>query len=149
MKITRKNLHKIIKEEITNVFNEQQAVMTPAGGDGGANDIERKKIVKAALGYIRDLKNPRLSVEDIALHIQYDNFDDFILNSDGSMDADEPMRSDQENYIDAARRLNADALKNLGILAHLPKKSDIRMAIFGIEAETLQQYVEQIAGGAP
>jgi len=147
MKITRKNLHKIIKEEITNVFNEQQAVMTPAGGGGGANDIERKKIVKAALGHIRDKENPSLSVEDVALHIQYDDFSDFTMDATQTFPTNEPMRSDKEHEFDGARRWNAEMLKNI-VLDYLPKKSVIRMAIFGIEADTLQQYVEQIAGNA-
>ncbi len=142
MKITRKKLEKIIKEELT-------AVMTPdgGGGDGGANDAWRKKYIKAVIEMIRDKINPLLSVEDVALHIQYDNFGDWVMDITHTYEAGEQLSSDEEHDFDAGRRWNAEMLKK-AVLSLLPKKSVARMVVWGFDADSMQQHIEQIAGNA-
>ena len=71
MKITRKKLQNIIKEEITNVFKEQQAVMTPGVADGG---MDPNSVVRGALNFARYSGAGVYPIQEYAKMIQFNNF---------------------------------------------------------------------------
>ena len=94
-------------------------------------DSEKMRIVKAALGHIRDSLaggvNPNVDTKTIAKYIQYADFE-YVESSQPGVDL----------------RISADDLRKQ-VLRYLPKKSVIKMAIWGMDSDVLKAHIEQIA----
>ena len=147
MKITKKILEKIIKEEIKAVIYEQQAVMTP-GGSGGGPSNKTMRIIKKALDRIGEVVNPLMNIVDIATHIQYDDFAELV--GDGGR---EPyVGSDFGGYHDeGGMEVSSDVLKRevLSFLKENKKTTSlIYMTIYDMDPDLLKIYISEIAGNA-
>tara|TARA_S200000501_G_scaffold376829_1_gene433016 strand:+ start:568 stop:990 length:423 start_codon:yes stop_codon:yes gene_type:complete len=140
MKITKKILEKIIKEEIKAVIYEQQAVMTP-GGSGGGPSNKTMRIIKKALDRIGEVVNPLMNIVDIATHIQYDDFAELV--GDGG----------REPYVGGTggMEVSSDVLKRevLEFLKENKKTTSlIYMTIYDMDPDLLKVYISEIAGNA-
>ncbi len=155
MKITRKKLENIIKEELTNVLKEQQAVMTPGAVDGAADPAA---IVRSALELARSIGDGIWPLGEFADIVQLSNFEEVTSDYshfDGDFE-DHPVLPHLRNIDNMRKRYGQPKIRKVSDEEIKQRISDniqgkpqsaepVRRAFDAIPANIVAQEVAKIA----